>query len=101
MKASKKMRRSDNRVIFGVCGGIAKYFGINPWILRVIFIVLAVIPHITFLIVGIYLMCTVLIPSEESSLFSVLFRKGSQDNPQEKRKSSRKVLKDVHEKDIH
>ncbi|KRL06646.1 PspC domain-containing protein [Liquorilactobacillus hordei] len=100
MKSNKKMKRSNNRMIFGVCGGIAEYFGINSWIIRGIFIILAVIPHSTFLIIGIYLMCTVLIPSEESSLFSTLFKKTTQEYTQEKRKSSRKILKDVHEKDI-
>ncbi|KRN09593.1 phage shock protein C [Liquorilactobacillus mali KCTC 3596 = DSM 20444] len=100
MKSDKKMRRSNNRIISGVCGGIADYFGINPWIIRGIFIILAVIPHITFLVISIYVMCIVLIPSEESSFFSMLFKKKNQDYTHEKRKSSRKILKDVHEKDI-
>ena len=35
------MKRSrTNRVIAGVCGGIGKYTGINPWLFRILFIIL-------------------------------------------------------------
>lgn len=30
----KKLTRSANRVICGVCGGIAKYFNIDPTLIR-------------------------------------------------------------------
>lgn len=36
---SRKLYRSrQNRVIFGVCGGLAEYFGIDPTIVRLIFV---------------------------------------------------------------
>ncbi|KRM90412.1 PspC domain-containing protein [Liquorilactobacillus cacaonum] len=100
MDSGKKMKRSKDRIIFGVCAGIATYFGINSWIVRGIWLILAVIPHMTLLIIGIYLMCTVLIPAEESSLFSMLFKGTEKNGSQNKGKSSRKILKDVREKDI-
>jgi len=34
-------RSTRNRVFFGVCGGIAEYFNINPLIIRLIFILTA------------------------------------------------------------
>jgi phage shock protein C len=36
---SRKLYRSrQNRVIFGVCGGLAEYFGIDTTIVRLIFV---------------------------------------------------------------
>ncbi len=59
---SKKLYRStDNRWLAGVCGGLAKYFDIDPTLVRVIFVVLA------FFGLGgaiIYLLLWVLIPQE-------------------------------------
>lgn len=35
------MKRSrTNRVIAGVCGGIGKHLEINPWLFRILFIIL-------------------------------------------------------------
>jgi phage shock protein C len=39
--AVTKLRRS-NGIIAGVCGGLGEFFGINPWIFRLLF--LALIP---------------------------------------------------------
>ncbi len=38
---NKKLYRSNDRKIFGVCGGIAEYFGFDPTIVRVIWAVLS------------------------------------------------------------
>ncbi|MCL2683003.1 MAG: PspC domain-containing protein [Bacteroidales bacterium] len=39
----KTLRRSiNNRVIGGVCGGIAEYFGIDPVLIRLIFVIMAI-----------------------------------------------------------
>ena len=36
-----QLRKSKtNKVIFGVCGGIGEYFGVDPVIFRIIFIIL-------------------------------------------------------------
>ena len=35
----RKLRR-QNGIIAGVCGGLGVFFGINPWIFRIIFIIL-------------------------------------------------------------
>ena len=36
----KRLRRSLNRKIFGVCGGIAEYFEIDPTIVRLAWVLL-------------------------------------------------------------
>ena len=38
----KKLYRSNDREIFGVCGGLAEYFGINPIIVRILWIIFAI-----------------------------------------------------------
>lgn len=60
----KRIYRSrNNRIISGVCGGIAEYFNIDPSLVRLIAI-LALIP--TALVGGAiaYIVCTVVIPEK-------------------------------------
>ncbi|WKY47316.1 PspC domain-containing protein [Eubacteriaceae bacterium ES3] len=33
------IRKKDNAILAGVCSGLGDYFGITPWIFRIIFIV--------------------------------------------------------------
>ena len=40
--AQKKLTRSTNKILAGVCGGIADYFEVDPTLVRVIYAVLAV-----------------------------------------------------------
>lgn len=37
----KKLRKSRDRVLCGVCGGIAEYLGIDPLFVRIGFVLLA------------------------------------------------------------
>ncbi len=39
MSEKKLYRSRSNRVIAGVCGGLGEYFGIDPTVMRVIFVV--------------------------------------------------------------
>ena len=39
----KKLKKSNNKVICGVCGGIANYFGIDPTIVRILVVILSCI----------------------------------------------------------
>ncbi|MBO5119648.1 PspC domain-containing protein [Methanocorpusculum sp.] len=42
---AKKLTRSPtNRFLGGVCGGIAEYFGIPSWVVRVVLILLLILP---------------------------------------------------------
>ena len=39
--AKKKLVRSANKVLAGVCGGIADYFDVDPTLIRVLYAVLS------------------------------------------------------------
>lgn len=56
--------RSDrNRVIAGVCGGLGIYFGIDPTVIRVLWVIFSVIGGPGLMI---YLVLWLIIPSERS-----------------------------------
>ena len=38
----KKLYKSNDRKIWGVCGGLAEYFGIDPTIVRIIWAILVI-----------------------------------------------------------
>lgn len=38
------LRRGSDRIVGGVCSGLATYFGVDPLLVRVVFVVLAFIP---------------------------------------------------------
>ncbi len=58
---SRRLRRDTDRGMFGgVCAGIAKYLGIEPWIIRLVFIAIAlssglVIPLVIYVVLVILL----------------------------------------------
>jgi len=41
MEEKKLMRSSSDKMIAGVCGGLAKYFGIDAVLVRILFVVFA------------------------------------------------------------
>ena len=58
-------RPRDNRVIAGVCSGIARRFGIDPTLVRILFVASLLLPGPQILI---YLAAWVLMPEESSTL---------------------------------
>ena len=59
----KKLTRStSNRMLAGVCSGIAEYFGIDPTVVRVAYVLLSVFTAFAGLIV--YLILWLLIPEK-------------------------------------
>ena len=58
-------RPRDNRMIAGVCSGIARRFGIEPTIVRILFVASLLLPGPQILI---YLAAWVLMPEESSTL---------------------------------
>ena len=59
----KKLTRSkDNRMICGVCGGIGEYVGIDPTLVRIIWVVLSIAGWGTGLVA--YLIAAIIIPEE-------------------------------------
>lgn len=41
--AQKKLTRSSNKILAGVCGGIAEYFSVDPTLIRVCYAALSVL----------------------------------------------------------
>lgn len=65
----KKLCRSrDNKVLAGVCSGIAEYLGMDVTVVRVLIAVASVVSFGTAIIA--YLLCALLIP-EESDIIDV------------------------------
>ena len=57
----KRLYRSENnKVIAGVCGGIAEYFGVDPVLVRIIFVVLLIVSFGTAAIA--YLIAWIIVP---------------------------------------
>jgi phage shock protein PspC (stress-responsive transcriptional regulator) len=59
-------RSRQDRILFGVCGGIAEYFGVDPTIVRLAFVVVVVIPPISALSLVGYPLLVLLMPTEET-----------------------------------
>ena len=57
------MYRSSNRILAGVCGGIAEYLDIDPTVIRVVYAVLSIF-SVGFPGLLLYLILLVLIPNE-------------------------------------
>jgi phage shock protein C len=64
-KRLKKSRR--DRIIFGVCGGLAEYFEVDPTIVRLLFIVAFVFEPRIILV---YLLLAIVMPEEGAREFS-------------------------------
>lgn len=61
--ADTKLKKSPTeRVIFGVCGGLAEYFRLDPLLVRVVFVILALASLVG---VVIYLILALFMPQEE------------------------------------
>ncbi len=58
--ATKKLYKSRNKVVDGVCAGIAEYFNIDPTLVRVIWAILILCFGTGILA---YIVCAILIPN--------------------------------------
>lgn len=70
----KLVRVVDNKIIGGVCAGLAQYFSIDPIIIRLIF-VLAVVSHGGF--VAVYVVMWMLMPKVHGESFRVSYSDGN------------------------
>ena len=59
----KKLRRSKNQMIAGVCAGIAEYFNVDPTIIRVAYVFLSVI-SVGFPGIILYIILMLIMPVE-------------------------------------
>lgn len=60
----KKLFRSDDHIIAGVCAGIAEYFDIDPTIVRVLWVLATVFTGFVAGIIG-YIVCWLIIPNKD------------------------------------
>ena len=58
---AKRLTRSKEKMIAGVCGGLANYFDIDPTIIRILFVVIAFAGGASLLA---YLIMWVIVPLE-------------------------------------
>lgn len=58
----KRLYRSPNRIVAGVCGGIAEYFELDPTLIRVVYVTLSLF-SVAFPGVLLYIILMILIPN--------------------------------------
>lgn len=65
MSSEKRLYRSrDNRMVGGVCGGLGEYFGIDPTVVRLIFVLGSFLGMGSLVLV--YLILMLVVPEEPS-----------------------------------
>ena len=62
MEQKKLVRTSDNRMVCGVCGGIGKYFNVDPTLVRLIWVLASFAGAGSGLLV--YIIAAIIIPEE-------------------------------------
>lgn len=40
---SKKLTKSSNKILCGICGGLAEYFNLDPTIMRIIYVLISIL----------------------------------------------------------
>lgn len=61
---TKKLYRSEKeKILAGVCGGIAEYFSIDPTIVRIAAVLILLGTHVAAVVV--YILCAIIIPKRE------------------------------------
>ena len=61
----KKLYKSRDRKVAGVCGGIAQYFGIDPTVVRIVWLVISLCYGVGIVA---YLICMFLMPDYPSNI---------------------------------
>ncbi len=63
----KKLYRSDeNKMFAGVCGGIAEYFGVDPTLIRLAWVVFSLLGGSGVLA---YILAAIIIPRDDSNIY--------------------------------
>jgi phage shock protein C len=63
MTSPKRLYRSKEKMVAGVCSGLADYFDIDPTIIRILFVVIAFAGGASLLA---YLIMWIIVPEEKS-----------------------------------
>ncbi len=64
--AKKLYRSSKQRMIAGVCGGLAEYFDVDVNIMRLLFVAISLL-SVLFPMVIFYIIAWIIVPEEEKS----------------------------------
>lgn len=100
MGKKKQLTRSrDDRMIAGVLGGLAQYLGFNSTTLRIGYVILSLIPGITFLTVVSYIVMIAIVPITGMETSNYQRVKKVVKN-QTQSQNGRKVLHEVEEEDV-
>jgi phage shock protein C len=59
--AKKLYRSRTDRKLWGVCGGLAKYFDVDPTLVRVLFVASIILGSLGF---WVYIIMTIIVPVE-------------------------------------
>ena len=60
----KKLRRSTDKMIAGVCAGLAHYFDLDPTVIRIVYVLLSIFT--AFAGVLVYLILWLIMPKEQA-----------------------------------
>lgn len=90
MSNQRLYRSSTDRMIAGVCGGLGKYFSVDPTIVRLVFLLLLILGGSGFLL---YLILWIVVPDEQQ--LGAAPRDVMQANTQEMAQSAREFGKSV------
>ena len=65
MNNTRRLYRSrDKRMFSGVCGGLGEYFGVDPTVIRLVWVVASIFPAFVFGGLVAYIICAFIIPEE-------------------------------------
>jgi phage shock protein PspC (stress-responsive transcriptional regulator) len=64
MTASPRLVRSRNKMIAGVCAGIAEYFGWDVTLFRVVYVLVSIL-SVAFPGILVYLVCWIVMPRSD------------------------------------
>ena len=66
MNGKKLYRSAENKMLAGVCGGIAEYFGVDPTLIRLAWVVFSLLGGSGLLA---YILAAIIIPRDDSNLY--------------------------------
>jgi phage shock protein C len=69
-EAKKLYRSRSNRLLGGVCGGLGDFFGVDPTVVRVVFVLGALFGFGSFILL--YIIMLFIVPEESTGSSSVL-----------------------------
>ena len=93
----KKLKKSKNKLLFGVCSGIAEYFNIDANIVRLIFIIIGICSSGVGLLI--YIAASVLMPVDDNIDFENLKSANVDDFDSSKKSSDESDKKSNQPKD--